>query len=112
MENYAVLNEANIITNIFVGQDKSEKIDGMDPEIWYSSFNNFKCLSTSDKNGIAQIGGRYDEARNIFISLPMYPSWIFNYETLEWEAPVPKPGNDYWWDELSLSWKEDDKSDL
>ena len=37
-----------------------------------------------------------------------YPSWVWNTETLIWEAPVPYPddGNDYTWDEDTQSWVE------
>lgn len=36
-----------------------------------------------------------------------YPSWTFNENTVEWEAPVPYPndGKLYNWDEESQSWK-------
>ena len=34
-----------------------------------------------------------------------YPSWIYNYTTQQWEAPVPKPDGDYWvWDEGIQQW--------
>lgn len=36
-----------------------------------------------------------------------YESWIGNEETMEWDAPTPYPddGNEYYWDEPSVSWK-------
>jgi hypothetical protein len=36
-----------------------------------------------------------------------YASWIGNEETMEWYAPTPYPddGNEYYWDEPSVSWK-------
>ena len=35
-----------------------------------------------------------------------YPSWVWNTETLRWEAPVPYPddNNDYEWDEENQQW--------
>lgn len=112
MENYAILNEANVITNIFIGADPSELIDGIDPQTWYSNFNNKKCISTSDKQGVAAIGGKFNEEKNLLIPLSPFSSWSYNYSTLRWEAPSPKPEGDYWWDENNLKWEEDDKSDL
>jgi hypothetical protein len=32
-----------------------------------------------------------------------YPSWVWNDG---WEAPTPSPGDDYVWDEETLSWVE------
>jgi hypothetical protein len=31
-----------------------------------------------------------------------FPSWVWNGD--EWEAPVPKPDGDYYWDESTQSW--------
>jgi hypothetical protein len=37
-----------------------------------------------------------------------YPSWIGDIDTMAWQPPVPYPQDDksYYWDELSVSWKE------
>jgi hypothetical protein len=37
-----------------------------------------------------------------------YPSWIGDLTTMSWNPPVPYPQDDkqYYWDELSVSWKE------
>ena len=45
---------------------------------------------------------KYDE----FYARKPYPSWIWNPDTLTWSAPVPYPndGNQYYWDEDTLSW--------
>ena len=32
-----------------------------------------------------------------------FPSWVWNGD--EWEAPVPKPDGDYYWDETAGEWK-------
>lgn len=50
------------------------------------------------------IGGTYDGTN--FWPIPPFPSWIKNEETLEWEAPVPKPNDDlfYKWNEDTLEW--------
>jgi hypothetical protein len=47
---------------------------------------------------------KYDE----FYARQPYPSWIWDPETLTWSAPVPYPddGNNYYWDENTLSWVE------
>jgi hypothetical protein len=42
----------------------------------------------------------------VFYAPQPYPSWILNTSTFLWEAPVPYPtdGNEYVWDEATLSW--------
>lgn len=112
MENYAILDDSLNIINIFVGFDKNEKIDGVDPETWYTNHNGKVCVSISDKNGFAEIGGTYDLDKKIFISNRPFPSWIFNYSSYLWEAPNEKPDGSYYWDEASTSWKEDTGSDI
>ena len=32
-----------------------------------------------------------------------FPSWVWNGD--EWEAPVPKPDDNYYWDETAGEWK-------
>lgn len=38
-----------------------------------------------------------------FSSPKMYASWTLD-KNYEWQPPVPKPSDYYWWDESSLSW--------
>lgn len=54
----------------------------------------------------AEIGGTYDVSADAFVDLKPFPSWILNQQTYSWEAPVPYPtdGQDYTWDENTLSW--------
>lgn len=72
MAHYAFLNEENIVTEIIVGIDENELIDGKSPEIWYGEFKNQKCVRTSYNNNIrfnyAGIGYSYDPVDDAFIS--------------------------------------------
>jgi hypothetical protein len=45
-----------------------------------------------------------------FIPPKPYPSWILDDATCQWEAPIPYPtdGKKYVWDELTLSWIEEE----
>jgi hypothetical protein len=60
----------------------------------------------------AGIGYVYDtsytvnDVQGVFYAPQPYPSWILNTSTFLWEAPVPYPtdGNNYYWDEATLSW--------
>ena len=112
MAHYAFLNGNNIVTEVIVGIDENQLIDGLSPEEWYGNFRNQKCVRTSYNNNIrvryAGIGYRYDEARDAFIAPQPYISWTFNETTLDWQPPVPYPndGKVYRWDEASLQWIE------
>ena len=110
MAHYAFLDENNIVTEVIVGIDENELIDGKTPEVWYSEFKGKACKRTSYNNNIrknyAGIGFTYDESRDAFIPPKPYPSWILDEETCLWNAPVeaPSEGGPYAWNEETLSW--------
>jgi hypothetical protein len=110
MAHYAFLDENNIVTEIIVGIDETELIEGLDPETWYGKQRNQVCKRTSYNHNYrvryAGIGFTYDEKFDAFIWPKEYDSWVLNEDTLDWEAPVAKPedGKDYEWDETSVAW--------
>lgn len=72
MAHYAFLDINNIVTEVIVGKDETELIDGIDPETWYGNFRNQKCLRTSYSSSIrfnyAGIGFTYDPIDDAFIA--------------------------------------------
>ncbi len=56
------------------------------------------------RKNYAGIGCKYDDELDIFIPLQPFLSWSFNRETLEWEAPIPKPEGLYMWNEETQEW--------
>jgi hypothetical protein len=72
MAHYAFLNENNIVTEVIVGIDETELIEGLDPETWYSNFRGQTCKRTSFNNRIrfnfAGIGYKYDPDADAFIA--------------------------------------------
>jgi hypothetical protein len=110
MAHYAFLDENNIVTEVIVGIDETELIEGLDPETWYGNFRNQVCKRTSYNGNIrknyAGIGFTYDNARNAFIPPKPYNSWILNEETCQWQAPIAYPNDEgiYNWNESTLSW--------
>jgi len=72
MAHYAFLDENNIVTEVIVGIDETEFIEGLEPEIWYGNFRNQVCKRTSYNGKIrdtyAAIGYKYDEILDIFIA--------------------------------------------
>ena len=122
MAHYAYLNENNIVTQVIVGKNEGE--DGIDWEEYYGA----KRTSYNTKGGIyydsatnepsedqtkafrknyAGIGYTYDEIRDAFIPPKPYNSWILNEQSCLWEAPVPYPNDNkyYEWNEETQNWK-------
>ena len=117
MAHYAFLDNQNIVTEVIVGIDETELIEGLDPETWYGNFRGQVCKRTSYNGNIrknyAGIGFTYDSQRDAFISPKPYPSWQLVEETCQWEAPVPMPtdGFTYFWNEVKLAWEIQDFSE-
>ncbi len=111
MAHYAFLDENNIVTEVIVGIDENELIEGKKPEAWYGEFRNQRCIRTSYNANIrknyAGIGYRYDDDRDAFIPPKPYPSWVLNEETCRWEAPILMPKEEgvmYAWNEENQTW--------
>lgn len=72
MAHYAFLDADNIVTEVIVGIDETELIEGKDPETWYGEFRGQRCVRTSYNGNIrgkyAGIGDLYDEALDVFIA--------------------------------------------
>lgn len=72
MAHYAFLDENNIVTEVIVGIDETELIEGKNPEIWYGEFRNQICIRTSYNGKIrynfAGIGYIYDSIDDAFIA--------------------------------------------
>lgn len=71
MAHYAFLDESNIVTEVIVGKNETELIDGLTPEEWYGNFRGQTCLRTSYNGKIrynyAGIGYTYDPIDDAFI---------------------------------------------
>jgi hypothetical protein len=72
MAHYAFLDDNNIVTEVIVGKDETELIEGLDPETWYGNYRGQKCVRTSYNNKIrfnyAGIGYTYDPEGDAFIA--------------------------------------------
>ena len=122
MAHYAFLDENNIVTEVIVGIDETELIEGLHPEIWYGNFRGQTCKQTSYntrgnrhindgtpfRKNFAGIGSVYNEDLDAFIGPSPFPSWVLDEETCLWEPPTPKPeyeaGNFWKWNELNQTW--------
>jgi hypothetical protein len=112
MAHYAFLDENNIVTEVIVGIDETETIEGLDTETWYGNFRGQVCKRTSYNGNIrknyAGLGYTYDEERDAFIAPKPFESWILDEEKCVWKAPIPYPTDEkvYDWDESTTSWIE------
>lgn len=72
MAHYAFLDETNTVTEVIVGIDENELIEGLDPETWYGNFRGQKCVRTSYNSNIrfnyAGIGYIYDPIDDAFVA--------------------------------------------
>jgi hypothetical protein len=110
MAHYAFLDEHNIVTEVIVGIDETELIQGLDTETWYGNFRNQVCKRTSYngkiRNKFAAIGDSYSPDEDIFISVQPYASWV--RDGSNWFAPIDYPNDEkfYDWDEDLGAWVE------
>jgi hypothetical protein len=91
MAHYAFLDENNLVTQVIVGIDENETIEGLDTETWYGNFKGQVCKRTSYNNNIrynyAGIGYTYDEARDAFIAPEPENAIGFDEDTCTWITP-------------------------
>jgi hypothetical protein len=100
MAHYAFLDENNIVTEVIVGRDEDDLIEGVTSwEDYYGAFRGQRCLQTSynTQGGVhafgstpfrgnyAGIGFYYDEDLDAFIPAKPGDDWILNEETFSWE---------------------------
>jgi hypothetical protein len=72
MAHYAFLNDDNIVTEVIVGINETELIEGLSTEEWYGNFRGQKCVRTSYNGNIrgvyAGVGYSYDEVNDVFVA--------------------------------------------
>lgn len=107
MAHFAKINADNIVENVLVVPDEQEHRGeeylnelGLEGRWIQTSYNN------NIRKKFAGIGSEYLEKEDGFRPVSPFASWTWNAKAWAWEAPTPKPedGNDYRWDEDSVSW--------
>lgn len=90
MAHYAFLDENNIVTEVIVGIDENELIEGKAPETWYGQFRGQRCVRTSYNGNIrvryAGIGYTYDEQLDAFVPPKCHNEATLNTETADWDC--------------------------
>jgi hypothetical protein len=92
MAHYAFLDENNIVTEVIVGIDETELIEGLDTESWYGNFRGQLCKRTSYNGNIrfnfAGVGYTYDNARDAFIAPMPEVNLGLDETTCQWIIPA------------------------
>ena len=91
MAHYAFLNNNNIVTEVIVGIDETQTIEGLDTETWYGNFRNQTCKRTSYNGNIrynyAGIGYIYNAVKDAFIAPEPDNAIGFDEDTCCWIMP-------------------------
>lgn len=73
MAHYAFLDKNSIVTEVIVGVNETELIEGLDPETWYGNFRGQKCVRTSYNSKVrfnyAGIGMSYNQEADAFVPI-------------------------------------------
>jgi len=90
MAHYAFLDNNSIVTEVIVGIDETETIEGLSTETWYKNFRGQVCKRTSYngnyRKNYAGIGFTYDATRDAFIPPKCHPEANLNESTCRWEC--------------------------
>jgi hypothetical protein len=118
MAHFAKLNENNIVTAIYVvnndvlldesGNESEQKGINFLKEIYGHEKWKQTSYNKSFRKTYAQIGSEYVENLDVFLPYCGYSSWKFDYNTFQWNPPVPKPedvdGFSWVWFETNKEW--------
>ena len=135
MAHFAKLGVGNIVIAVHVVHNDIATTEqaGIDfLNTLHKTNNVWKQTSYNTRGGVHLLGGtpfrknyagkgyRYDEDRDAFIPISMYPSWTLDEDTCQWKAPVAYPetftqdrknedGSDapdrYYWNEQKFKWE-------
>ena len=118
MAHYAILDENNVVLNVFVGEDETEYFDaeqhyvdmGIGVRIKRTSYNTYAGEHLDGgipfRVNFAEVGGTYSDELDAFIPPKPFSQWVLNATTCQWEPPFPEPddGIDHVWSEELGDW--------
>ena len=89
MAHYAFITDG-IVTEVIVGIDETETIEGLDTETWYENFRGQTCKRTSYNSRIrgnyAGKGYSYLEDDDLFMPPKCHDEAVLNVESAEWDC--------------------------
>ena len=114
MAHFAKIENGIVTQVIVVGNADTASADGTEKEYIGAAFcerlfgGDWKQTSYNGtfRKNYAGVGFTYDQSRNAFIAPQPFPSWTLVEDTCKWIPPIayPTDGNQYSWDETTLSW--------
>jgi len=118
MAHYALLNSANVVTQVITGKDETDT--SHDWGEYYGNFHNctakrtsYNTVNNSHTNGETAFRGNYagidytyHSDVDYFMPPKPYNSWSMSTADATWIAPsaMPTDGNPYEWDEDNQTW--------
>lgn len=99
MNYYAKVDNGKVVNVIVADADFIATYDDGTPGQWVETW-----LDGSLRKNHAGIGCTYDSVRDAFIAERSFPSWNLNPDSCRWEAPIPKPAGECFWDEAANAW--------
>jgi hypothetical protein len=89
MAHYAFL-ENNIVTEVIVGIDETETIEGLDTETWYGNYRGQTCKRTSYNGKIrgnyAGKGMFYCDEHDLFMQPKCHAEAVLNAKAAKWDC--------------------------
>lgn len=122
MAHFAQIDENNVVTQVIVVSNKDcSDANGVEKESIGIAFcerlfgGTWKQTSYNGniRKRYAGIGFTYNADVDAFVPPKPFPSWVFNSEKADWEAPIPMPETGLWgWDEQQQQWVADSYADV
>ena len=85
MAHYAYIDKNNIVTQVIVGKDETELIDGLDPETYYGAIRT--SYNGKIRYNFAGIGYTYDPIDDAFIApMPCNHAELLLNDLKRWEC--------------------------
>jgi hypothetical protein len=113
MSHFAKVLDGKVTQVIVAEPEFFETFVDTSPGVWiqtsYNTYGNQHPEGRPLRGNYAGIGFTYDQANDVFYPPQTYPSWVLDKNTWLRVAPVeyPTDGKAYYWDEPTLSWKQD-----
>ena len=89
MAHYAFIDNG-IVTEVIVGIDETQTIEGLDPETWYGNFRGQTCKRTSYnfkiRGNYASIGYSYLTDHDIFMPPICHPEATLDAKAAKWNC--------------------------
>jgi hypothetical protein len=117
MAHFAEIDENNVVLRVVVVADENtadesgNEVESIGVAFLKGLFGEeTNWLQTSYNHNIrgryAGEGYTYNADRDVFVPPQPYPSWVYDYDATQWDAPVECPGLivEYEWNEETTSW--------